>query len=243
MMQKLIELEKYQLRIFIKESKPVIPFIIILIFQYVMYSIKPLGIVDSFSITAYLLFSLMIGVGHTVAAGENEVMEEILLLRVKSQACYYLSKVIFLIIIGLCSSLVCIMLTVLQDACNHWELFLRPLTTFDVGNGILLCAGGAFLGGEMGSLFHLRIWQDKKLSLVMTFLYAILTIIKVPMEQEIPFFRLMPWAIPPLSQISVVYNRAEEFQLIQTVQIFLLLVFYGTIFAVIRTVLCSKRKF
>lgn len=242
-MKKISELIKFQLKIFFKENKLVMPFAFIIIFQYVMYSIKPLGIVDSFSMTCYLIFFIMVWIGFGVSAGENEVTEQVQLLRIQSARTYYLAKVFFLMIIGLGVNIICLLCTVIQNLVNQNELFLRPLTAFDILNAFILLCGSAFLGGEMGSLLHPRIIHDKKLSLILTFLYVLLTIIKVPLEQEVPFFLLISWMIPSLSQISVKYSGTDVFFIWQTIYIFGSLLCYGIIFAIIRTVLCNKKKF
>lgn len=51
------------------------PFVVLLIVLYTIYSVKPMGIVDSFSISCYLVFFIMVWIGLNVSSAENPVME------------------------------------------------------------------------------------------------------------------------------------------------------------------------
>lgn len=242
-MKKTIELVKYQLMIFFRGSRFIMPLVMMAVFLYMMYSIKPTGIVDSFSISCYLVFFIMVWIGLSVSSAEDTVMEQIQLLRVRNPVSYYLGKVIFLVVMGLAVDLICVVFPIVQNLLNHKALFLRPLTGYDILNAFLLLWGGSFVGGAIGSFFHPRIMRDRKLAIVLTVLVTILTSIRTTLVQEVPVFRFAAWIFPPLDRVSFVYGQSDVFQLKKTVMIFLILLLYGIIFSVLKSVICCKKKF
>ena len=242
-MRKVIELVKYQLQIYFKGSKFIMPLILTVIFLYTMYSVKPTGIVDSFAMSGYLVFFIMVWTGLGVSSSEDPVMEQIQLLRVEKRAYYELSKPIFLILIGLLLTAICTVFPVVQNILNHKELFLRDLTGYDILNGSVLLFGCTFVGGAVGSLFHPRVLKDRKMAVILTVFLSILSAVGTAIVQEIPALKVILWMIPPIGRISAVYARTDIFDLGKTGMICLLFAAYGIGYSVIKTVLCRKRKF
>ncbi len=243
MMKKTIELVKYQMTLFFRGSKFIMPLVIMAVFLYMMYSIKPTGIVDSFSISGYLVFFIMVWISLLVSSSEDVVMEQIQLLRVQKSVYYYFSKVIFLMAVGLIVELICLIFPIVQNILNHNELFLRQLTVYDLLNAFLLLGGCSFAGGSIGSLFHPRVLRDRKLAIVLTVLVTVLASIRTVLTQEVPILKAVLFIVPPLDRISVVYGQTDVFQLHQTMVIFLWLVFYGIVFSMVKSVICYRRKF
>ena len=83
-MKRIVELSNYQLRVYFKSSRFVMPFIVTVVFLAVLYSSRPVSIESSFALTCFLLFGVMAWAGYTFPSGEDTVMEQILFLRVKS---------------------------------------------------------------------------------------------------------------------------------------------------------------
>ncbi|RGU95880.1 hypothetical protein DWW31_02590 [Clostridium sp. AF15-17LB] len=242
-MKKIAELTRYGLHIYFKGNKFIMPLVVIIVYQYTMYTIMPVGIVDSFVMASYLVFFVLVWVGLSVSADENPVMEQIQLLRVRSSLCYYISRSAILAVLGLLVSAVCVLFPVIQNALNHKALFLRPLMAYDVLNAFILVAGCSFAGGALGSLLHPRVMEDRRLAVVLTVLLSVLTVVRTGLVQEIPFLKCMAWILPPLDRIAYIYGNVDEFQILQTGLIFVALVGYGAVLTVIKSCICQKRKF
>ncbi|KMZ55602.1 hypothetical protein [Dorea sp. D27] len=242
-MKRIAELTKYGLHVYFKGNKFIMPLVVIIIYQYTMYTIMPVGIVDSFVMASYLVFFVLVWTGLSVSADENPVMEQIQLLRVRSSLCYYLSRAAVLAVLGLSVSMICVLFPVIQNLLNDKALFLRPLTAFDVLNAFILVAGCSFTGGALGSLLHPRVMEDRKLAVVLTVLLSVLTVVRTGLVQEIPFFKYVAWILPPVDRIAYIYGNADRFCLFQTGLIFAALAAYGAVLVIIRSCICQKRKF
>ena len=83
-MKKIAELTRYGLHIYFKGNKFIMPLVVIIVYQYTMYTIMPVGIVESFVMASYLVFFVLVWTGLSVSADENPVMEQIQLLRVRT---------------------------------------------------------------------------------------------------------------------------------------------------------------
>lgn len=241
-MRKIIELVKYQLRIYFKGSRFIVPFLAMVVLLYMMYSVSPVSIVSSFSMSCYMVFFIMVWIGFDAPSSENTVMEQIQFLRVQSAWIYYISKVVFLIVLGFLIVCICIILPILINVFSQMELFNRPLTGYDVCNAFLLLGGCSFAGGMLGSILHPGVMRNRKAATLLTILFAVLTIIRTSVVQKFSFLKWIVWILPPVDKVPEIYRNAEYFQLAQTIKILLFLVTYGIIYSMIKSIIQNGRK-
>lgn len=242
-MSKLISLVKYQLHIYLKGSRFVMPLVAAFLFLSAMYSVKPLNIVSSFLISGVFLFLLMVWIGLSLANAENPVLEQLILLRVQNEGIYYLSKYIYILIIGLFADLFCILFPVIMNILNGGDMFLRSLTINDCVNGFLLQGGCIFVGAGLGSLLHPRVMKDRRMAIVLTVFFAILTLVKTALAEEIVFMKWIVWSFPPIMNAAEQYGNAEQFRLNQSITLFIYMVLYGSMLCAIKSYLCHRNKF
>ncbi len=219
------------------------PLIVTAIFLYTMYSIKPLSIVSSFLITGVFLFLLTVWIGLTAVSGEDPTAEQLLLLRVKNEMSYYISKCIYILIIGLIANILCIVFPVIQNLLNGSDMFTRNLTFFDCFNAFLLQSGCICVGTSLGSLFHPRVMKDRRLAILLTVFITILTLVKTALAEKAVFFKFISWLFPPVMNAAGWYGNAEYFQLRQTILFTIHMIIYGCILFSIKTFLCRRNKF
>ncbi len=243
MMKKTTNLVKYQLQIYFGGSSLVMPAIFTAIFLYLMYSTKPLYIVSGFLISSTFIYLLMIWIGLTVAANENVVTEQLMLLRVQSSGYYYSSKVIFLMCITLFFSILCTGIPVMINVINGYDLFVRGLLISDVGNAFLLHLGCGFAGATLGNLMHPRVMKDRNIAIILTVFFAILSVVQKPIIEVLPILKGILWILPPIMLPAERYGNAEYFQWGHTLVIFIVLMLYGAGYSVIKSVICNKNKF
>lgn len=242
-MRKIVELVKYQRQIYFGGSRFVMPLIAAVAFLFVMYSMKPLKIVDSYSLSCYFVFFVMVWIGFGLSADENPVMEQILQLRTRSGFCYYFSKIVFACMLGVILSAMCAVFPVLQNVLNQFMLFSRPLTGYDVLNAAVLLSGYAFAGGALGSLLHPRVMKDRKLAVILTALLTLLTLTRTAWVREVPVLKWIAWIFPPVHRISVVYGQSDSFRFLSSAWIFASMLAYGIVLGMIKSVLCHRNKF
>lgn len=215
--------------------------VVVAVFLNFMYNLSPAGVVGCFCVTGYFVFVVMAWVGFSVSSSENEVMEQIQLLRVQSNTVYYTGKALFLIIIGLFTDVVCIAFPLIKNVLVY--LFDRPVSGYDVLNIIILIVGCSFVGGALGSMLHPRVMRDRKAAVLLTLLFVALTVIRASVIREMPFFRFIAWILPPIDKIFSAYGSRNYFSLTQTFSIFIPLVLYGMIYSLLKSVVCCARKF
>ena len=223
------------------------PFIVVFIFMYMMYTgIGKVEIVDFFCITCSLIFLVMVWTGFSVASAENEVTEQILMLRVNNNSVYYMGKELFLIVIGLLINCICLAFPVIKyvlSVMNQTVIFDRPLMMSDVFNAFILLAGCSIVGGALGSFLHPNVMRDRKAAMLITLLAAVLTIIKTSIVSEIPVLEFVVWILPPVDKIFIVYGKEDYFGVVKTFGIFIMLLGYGVVYSLMKSVICDRRKY
>lgn len=244
-MKKIIELVKYQLHIYFKGSRLVMPLVATAIFLLVMYSKSnwPVGVVSSCIITCYWVFLLMVWIGFSVSSAESPLMEQIICLRVQSNVYYYLGKMLFLMILGFIVNIICLLYPIVINLLSQGGLFERPLSVPDILNYFVLLCGSSMAGCSLGSFFHSRVMRDRKLAIVLTVLAATITIVRTAIINWAPFTKIFIWVLPPLDTMSKTYYEIKFFQIGKSFSLFLILFLYALIVFVVKSFICYKRKF
>lgn len=242
-MKKIINLVKLQVQMYLKGSSFVMPLIVTAIFLYMMYSIKPLNIVNSYLVSSTFIFLLMVWIGLSVSSSETIVTEQILLLRVQSIGCYYTSKVLFLILIAFFGNLIYTIFPIIQNCMNGYDLFNRQMSIADVSNAFFLQGGCAFMGTAVGSFMHPRVIKNRKIAIALTVCFSVLSIASTAITTSLPAFKAIFWIVPPTMLPAKVYGNSEFFEWGQTAVIFLILFFYGMVLNVLKSIICHKNKF
>lgn len=220
------------------------PFVTIAIFLFFMYIGSSPGIfVGSIIITYYFVFVLMVWIGGSVSSSESPVMEQIIILRTQNNVFYYISKTIFVIILGLVVNSICLFLPVGMNLLNGGGVFKGAVTISDVINAFILLCGASVAGGSMGSFFHTRVMKDRKLAILLTVLGLICTLARTAITNGAPVTKKIIWILPPLDSVSRVYSKASNFETVKSLGIFSVLFLYSIIFFTVKSLICQKRKF
>ena len=242
-MQKTKGLVKYHLQQYFKTNKFVMPFAVFLIMLCSHYSVKPLAIIDCLLASSMMVFLIMVWIGGTVCDLENEVSEQILILRVQSKKKYYFSQVLFLLILSLIISLIGIIFPVIQNVINGNQLFERSIVVSDLAGGFVILFLSAFVGGALGELSHPRIFKDRKIGIIFIFLLAVLTLAKGAMIKQTPWMKLILWILPPIWDVSCLFADREYFYFSGVVTAGGILLFVGTLFTIVKIQILRKRGF
>lgn len=242
-MKVICEMIRYQYRQYMLSAKWVMPLIVLLGILGMMYSIPPVGIVDSFSITGIILFVIMVWIGKTIQGVEPEVSEQVMILRLKSERKYYLCHIIFMM-------LICVVVTGISIAVPFFiqigsgnALLSRQLIWSDFVGGGLLMFACSFTGGMLGELFHIRVIQNRKVGIGLTFFIALLAICQNGVIAEYAFTKYIIWVVPPISNVVSWYTNDSYYNMGEVMSGFILLLIYGMVMAVMKVELLRKVKF
>lgn len=219
------------------------PFAILIVYLYGMFTIKPVGVVDSYAMSIVAGFFAMIWLGMTYNTLEDMVSEQILILRIKSDTKYYVSDVIFLTVISLIISILLAVFPVYQDMVNGKDLFLRPLEAMDVISGFVLIFASSFAGGAAGSLLHQRIVKNRRIAVVVTALIALIAVTKGAIGEEFALFNLVSWLFPPIYDVVKLFTGVEFFEVLTVIYAAVMLLVYGVCVYALKVWMLKKRRF
>ena len=236
------ELIKYESRKYFKSNKIIMPLLFWIIFLRICYSEANLSYVPSIVMSMGVLFFVTTWISYSYQEVEEPISEQLLILKVQSAEFYNLSKVIFLLLIGLAFSILGIAFPMIQNLLNHFTIFNRGITILDMIYGVILHFIVAAVGIGLGSLFHPRIVKDRT-SVLMVATAAILGYAKGPIILQYPITKFVLWIFPPIYDILGSFNGQEYFDIPHMV----LPILYGCVYTVILIVLqligLKKAKF
>ena len=242
-MRKATDLFKMQFQIYFKGSTFMMPLIVSAIFLYMMYTVKPQDIISSYVLSGTFLFLLMVWVGLSVSFSEDDITEQLLVLRVQNAGSYYMSKVLFLMCLACFADILYTAFPVIQNLLNEGNLFFRPPTVSDVSNAFLFQGGSAFAGAALGSILHPRVMKNRRLSIVLTVFLAVLSVTADAVSGVLPMLKGILRILPPVMLPAQVYGNAEFFRLDLSGTIFLRLLIYGLAYSILKSVICHRRRF
>lgn len=242
-MKVICEMIRYQYKQYMLSAKWVMPLIVLLGILGMMYSMAPVGIVDSFSITGIFLFVIMVWIGKIIQGVESEVSEQVMILRLKSERKYYLCHIIFMIFICVVVTGISIVVPFFIQIRSGNVLFPRQLIWSDFVGGGLIMFACSFTGGMLGELFHIRLIQNRKVGIGLTFFIAVLAICRNGVIAEYTLTKYILWVIPPISDVVSWYTNESYYNMGEVISGFFLLLIYGIVMAVMKVELLQKVKF
>lgn len=242
-MSRLKELLKYHFMIYKKSNKFIMPLLVWMICMYTFYSTKPISVVSSFGVSMGALFYIMVWIGLSYTEIDDPISEQLLILKVESENIYNVSKILFLVLIGIVMSFIGIMIPVIINTIDNFQLYTRALTLGDIGSGFLLHSFVGLLGAVTGILFHPRTMKDRKMAVILTFSIALMSMVKGPMKLKIPMTRFITWVFPPLYNITEYFNGDEYFLMHDIGSAILHISVYSIILIFLQLYFLKKNKF
>ena len=239
----MINLLRYYLKIYIKSNKFVAPVVLWIIFLYVNNTTRPASFVSNLSSSGGILYFVMIWLGFVYMELEDTVSEQLLILKVKNVSKYNMSKVLFLILIGIGMSIVGIIVPITQHMINGYTLYTRNITVEDIIYSFILLSVMSFLGSMIGSLFHPRIFRDRKIAMLIVFIIGLLGYTKGPLIDDFPVLKFILWVFPPVYDILMKFANQEYFSLLTIGNAVVLAAGYGLILLFIQLCVLKKNKF
>lgn len=235
------ELLKYHFTLYLKTSRFIMPLIVWLAFMLASYSIRPQYVVPSFLVSMTCLFFIMIWISFSYLESIDNVSEQLMILKVKNQYVYYLSKDFFLMLIGVVMSIIGVIFPVIMNALNGFKLFNRPVTARDIVSAFLIYIVFSSLGCSISILLQPRCIKSRKIAIGIIALIALISVIKIGLVKQLPEVKYIMWIFPPVSEIQSFLSNKEVFYLKDIVKALA----YGTAYVCILDVInieMLKRK-
>lgn len=243
-MKTINELLSYHRLSYFHSSRFVMPLVWLLLLQLGIYTTpRPIGLMDSIFMSCMYTFLIAMWVGLSYNNLEDNISEQLMILRVKSDTLYYLSVTLFLLFLSTIISLISTIAPLLAAIISQQALFDRPYEANDFLCSFLLLLACACSGASLGSLLHPRILKDKKLVLLTALFLVVFVSARLTMIRQYPLSAFVLWVIPPVADITKAYPSSAAFSRLITIQLFGSFLLYTAAFSAIKIGLLKKIKF
>lgn len=202
-MKRIFELVRFNMALFFKSPRFVVPLLAKIIFLFVMYY----GNNDKYDISAVLFitvffsFCLMLWVGNIIISLKNERLEQILLLRTDKYA-LSISELLFVAALSFLVTIVCYVIPMTVNYIGNGCLIKQHIQVYNVLCTLMIVWLGGIIGGVIGSLFHNNIVKDRKTVVLTTILIAILTLSREAIVAQVNWAKYMLFMLPPLDVVK-----------------------------------------
>ena len=244
----MIALIKYHTRSFLKTNKYIMPLLAYIIILAMLCS-SPLKTVKVvYMISMLVVYLMTVWTGFIYAECEDQITEQIALLKAKTSKQYYISKILFICIWGISFVVIGFVIPLL------WKVFclithsssFKDMTAMNVLASLFMNICVAILGGILGYLLHPRVFNNRKIGAIATFSLAVIGIIKGPLlaEFKIPFFKVITWLFPPIYEIITGCDLAtKQINMVDILSPCVYAIIYGIILAIINVIVIDKNGF
>ena len=202
-MKRIFELVRFNMALFFKSPRFVVPLLAEIIFLFVMYY----GNNDKYDISAVLFitvffsFCLMLWVGNIIISLKNERLEQILLLRTDKYA-LSISELLFVAALSFLVTIVSYVIPMTVNYIGNGCLIKQHIQVYNVLCTLMIVWLGGIIGGVIGSLFHNNIVKDRKTVVLTTILIAILTLSREAIVAQVNWAKYMLFMLPPLDVVK-----------------------------------------
>ena len=219
------------------------PFFAWISFMVISYSFDPEDMVSSCMVSISCLFFIMVWMTIKYMELVNPISEQLLLLKVRNDDCYYLSKIVFLLLLGTIMSVIGVLFPTMKNAIIGFRLYTRPLTACDVGASFVLHFFMALLGIVTGSLLQPRTMKERKTAVLLTAGIAIMGLAKEGLNAEMPAAKFVTWIFPPLNNVVACFANKDFYYLQDIARAIIYVGIYSAILLILNVQLLKKKKF
>ncbi|MDE7222145.1 MAG: hypothetical protein K2O34_00005 [Acetatifactor sp.] len=240
-MKSILEMTKYRLHLWKRGHLYVMPLVVLALFDGFCYSIRPAQLVACVVMLCFVLFLTMVWMGYMIAGREDPVEEQLLYLRVARKRSFYIGKSLFLLAVQLIFAAFAMAIPLLLSVMTA-DMFSDPITVWDLVQSFLLLFGSAGAGITLGSLLSSQVMRDRKLSLLLTVLMAVVSVLGSVLKKYAAA-SWFAWLLPPISAIGAAYGNSSSFLPERTLALWGTLVLYSIVYLMVPDIISYKRGF
>lgn len=232
----MIHMITYNLKLFLRSIKGILPFVVMLIFiGLTYYPGTNTTIQTAVTTSCFFMFFLMIYIGYILCNNDLDISEQCIYVRCRNKINYYLYKVICVLIFSIVLNLI-----LFTSAClfsigskNALTIILWYISAVSVG----------FCGGAMGQMFHPAIINDRKFSTVFIILISTLCACKTNILNSHPVLHYFFFVFPPIENFTSICQISNWGEFIIIAKETLIFLIYGIIYETLKSFIWEKRKF
>jgi hypothetical protein len=197
----LIALLKYNYKVHQKYNKFIIPLSIFFVFQKIYYSGGGVDFISSMIICTNVVFCIMSWMGFSYCESQDSLTEQIVFLKVKNDKLYWISKVLFMWIIGIIVSLIGVIWPLVINLLNKGTLFKNEVPLNDILLVIFIQILVALMGILIGMIFQTKVIGSRNIAVLIITLSVLMSIVKGPLLNEFPIAKAIAWILPPIYDV------------------------------------------
>ena len=243
-MKKIVNILYFYCFTFVRSSKYVMPLALLILLQMSLYIIargEALDFINSLFLAEIFAFTIAIWLGYTSSGWIDEVTEQLLILRIKSDVLYHSIYCLFLLVVSVFISLISILIPTIFHLFDS-GLF-QQFNVIYFSYSFLLFLGSSFAGISLGALFHPRIMVDKNEVSLYVSVVGLVSITRHSIVNQYEIFQYLLWLFPNVSAHHSIIIDSSQFTFLIVVRLFLFNMLYGLAYSLIKILLLSRKKF
>lgn len=233
---------KYKLSGYVRSGKGIVPIVIFVAWQGMMYSIGPVEVLGSFGLCSLLIFAIMLSISIIFSSYRNPMIEMSYLVKVKDKKQVYTANLVVIYLFSGGLTIVGLVIPVLFYITGGFTLYCRPLRVSDILAGGALMFLVAICGGIIGQFADKNIISNQKVAVLSGITIALLVLLKEGLIEKVPTLKYILYILPPVSDLAKKFNEMQEFILLQSIGYFLWIIAYISVlhFLYVKIVLFKK---
>lgn len=201
----MLALIKYNYKLHIK-TKRFIVFLLIYLAFISIYIISDKSILlESTSFCGNILYLISVLIGFKYSEIQDWRTEEIVYLKVQSKFKYWMSKVLFIMIVGCVVSLIGIMFTSSLIIFKGGGIMLNIVIKAFIFHSVIFS-----IGGILGMIFGVNNSSQRNTALMILVLISLLSLLRSYVIAEWPMTKLIMYIIPPINDTLLAYSKMEN---------------------------------
>ncbi len=242
-MKKIFEAVRFNIFLYFKSSRFVVPIIANMIFLYVMYYECTYDIGTVLIITGFFSFYLMMFVGNSIISLKNEILEQIVILRIGKYK-VSISEFIFVSFLSLLVMIMCCGIPLLFNCIGSGFLIKQHIPVENILCTLIIVWLSGILGGVIGSFFNNSIIKNRKMVTLLIVLIAVLSVSRGAIVAQRQWTKYVLFILPPIDEIRKCIDFFNGIILTgqACLQIFNMII-YILIVCGIKHIICNKRMY
>lgn len=222
----MVSVIRYNICSYLRSNRFVLPLLVFVCYFPFAYTILPVGILSGYTLSACMVYFVMVWIGASFGQSEPVVMEQLVRLKVRKGWHMAAGRFAFIALASLLLALVSFLFPLLYGAAIGTWVFTRSMYCADivviVGEHLLF----GFLGG-MAGLTITRLITSRKLMLLAVPLFSAMGLLRQALEADFPLSVCVTWIFPPVHYMTGLMANMELVDINTCIRPFSALVLYG----------------
>lgn len=241
-MKSIVEMVIYDLQIYLKSNKFLLPLASWISVLFIIYSTKPIELVSAFMVSIATIFFIMIWIGYTYFKNIDKNSRNLMILFCRNRNLYDIANYIALFVLGFVLSFVGVFVNFLNNVLNGFELFTRSLTVNDSIYAFILHLAVVLISISVTAISRPVILKNRKVGLLFLVVLSTLSIMKIEFLNGIPVLKYISYIISAVNKITGLFSGTIYFSDKLVVYALFYSVVYSILLILLSQFICTREK-